>query len=35
MRRLLLAIISVFILSGCNTSFQGSFQKIVINTPGV
>lgn len=35
MRRLLLAIIAVFILSGCNTSFQGSFQKIVINTPGV
>lgn len=35
MRRLSLVIISVFVLSGCNTFFQGSSQKIVINTPGV
>ena len=35
MRRLSLVIISVFVLSGCNTFFQGSYQKIVINTPGV
>ena len=35
MRRLLLVIISVFALSGCNTFFQGSFQKIFIDTPGV
>ena len=35
MNRLLFTVFAVFILSGCNTFFQGSFQKIFIDTPGV
>ena len=35
MNRLLFAVFAVFTLSGCNTFFQGSFQKIFIDTPGV
>ena len=35
MNRLLFAVFAVFALSGCNTFFQGSFQKIFIDTPGV
>ncbi|MFH1158879.1 MAG: hypothetical protein V1721_08420 [Pseudomonadota bacterium] len=35
MNRSLFVVIAVLALAGCNTFFQGSSQKIVIETPGV
>jgi hypothetical protein len=35
MRRILLALIAVSVLSGCNTLAQKSYQKVRVETPGV
>jgi hypothetical protein len=35
MRRLLLAVAAVLMLSGCNTYYQSVYQKITVRTPGV
>lgn len=35
MRRIILALIAVSVLSGCNTLAQRSYQKVRVETPGV